>query len=127
LKRRAGSRGQKPIPVNAHPPELPALPSQTPRPTFRWLLFVLLLVAPAVLTCLAVLVAGNRSDLAPAFGFIGGALGGIASGIVLGIWVGRSAAMRVVLSLVFVAVCGVASISLSMFGCLASGFQLNFH
>jgi hypothetical protein len=100
---------------------------EPPRPPFRYHTFVLLLVGPAVLTCVAVLLGGTRSDLAPAFGFIGGALGGLASGIVLGIWLGRSAAMRVVLSLVFVAVCGVVSISLAMFGCLASGYQLNFH
>lgn len=111
--------------MNAQPPETP--PQRPPRPPFPWLHFLVLLLAPAVLTCISVLVDRSSTGPAPAVGFIGGALGGIASGIFLGVWVGRTVAARVVWSFVFAVVCGVVSITLAMFGCLASGYSLNLH
>jgi hypothetical protein len=110
--------------VNATPPELP---SQAARPPFRWVLFIALLLGPALLTCLTVLIESSSNGPAAPVGLIAGGLGGMASGIVLGIWTGRSMALRAVLAIAFAAVCGVVSISLAMFGCLASGFNLNLH
>lgn len=97
------------------------------RPRLNWIVLIALLLAPAVLTCLAVLIDHRSNGPAPGVSLIAGALGGIAAGILLGRFVGRTAAGKVVLSLVFAAVCAVACIGMATVGCLATGYNLNLH
>ena len=106
-------------------PNPPGEPARRPR--LNWILLIALLLAPAILTCLSVLLDKTSNGPAPAVGMITGAIGGVACGIVLGCYVGRSAGAKVILSFLFATVCGIASISIAAFGCLATGYSLNFH
>lgn len=109
--------------MNSADPMPPPTPEPQPSPVrLNWIAFLALLLGPAVLTSLAAF-ANHRSDAAPAFALIGGVLGGIGCGILLGRRLGRSQTARVILSLVFSAMCAVACITIAMFGCLASGYQ----
>jgi len=109
-------------PAVSTPPPVPA-PTQSPR-RLNWIAFLALLLGPAVLTSVAAF-ADHNSDAAPAFALIGGALGGIGCGVLLGRRLGQSLSRRVVLGLVFSALCTVACITISTFGCLAGGYQLD--
>ena len=109
------------------PDSIAAPPPITPPRRLNWLLMLALLLAPAVLTCLSVLIDKSSNGPAPGVALIAGALGGIGAGILLGRYIGRTDATKILLSVVFSAVCAVASITLSTFGCLASGYNLNFH
>ena len=107
--------------MDSHPPELPR------PPRFRWLLFLALLLAPAVLTSLSILLDKSSNGPAPAVGLIAGAIGGIACGVLLGCHMGQTTATKVILSFVFTAICGVACITIATFGCISSGYSLNVH
>lgn len=114
--------------MNSHVPP-PPLPPETPssRPRFHWLLFLFSLLAPALLTCLSVFFDKSSNGPAPGVAIIGGAFGGIGCGIILGRRLGRTPGLKILFGVLFAAVCGVVSIALAMFGCLATGYNLNFH
>jgi len=111
--------------MNPTGPIPPPGPEPAP-PTARlnWIVFLALLLGPAALTSLAAFT-DNKSEAAPAFALIGGAVAGVGCGILLGRRLGRGTAARVMLSLVFSAICAIACITIAMFGCLASGYQLD--
>lgn len=96
-------------------------------PRFNWLLFLALLLGPAVLTCLSVLINPSSNGPAPGVSIIGGALGGIGGGILLVRRFDRTIGLKILLGVILAAVCAVASITIATFGCLASGYRLNFH
>ena len=105
----------------------PPVDPNPPPPQTNWLLLLAFLLAPAVLTCLAVLIDKGSNSPAPGVSIIGGALGGIGCGVLLGRRFGRNTGLKVLLGVIFAAVCVVVSITIATFGCLASGYQLNFH
>lgn len=69
----------------------------------------------------------NAGDLAPTIVMIGGSAGGIICGVLLGKRFGKSVETRIVLGLVLSAIMVVVCVTMSCFGCLAGGYQLNFH
>ena len=109
------------------PPQSDASQPATLAASFNWLLFIAVMVSPVVLTSSLVLLGFTKGDLAPVIGFFGGIVAGIICGIMLGIRMGKSPEIKILLSLIFVAVMVVACVGMSCFGCLASGYQLNFH
>jgi CDP-diglyceride synthetase len=98
----------------------PALPS------INWVVFLVVLLTPALLTILVVLSGGRDSGAAPAIAFLGGGIAGIICGAMLGRRLGRTTPLKIVLGLVFAMVLSVVCIGMSCFGCLASGFHLDF-
>ncbi len=105
------------------PPEVTDPPSAPRR--FGWLLFLLVIFLPTIVTVLAVQM--KSKDLAPAVAMLGGGFSGIFGGILLGLRMGRTPGSRVALSAVWVMVLSVACVTMNCFGCLASGYSLNFH
>ena len=103
------------------------IPTATPTRRIAWVWLLTFMLAPAAATSLSVLLGGARNEVAPGLSLIGGALGGMGAGVILGCRFGGSSAMKVVLGIIFGGVCAVASIVMAMFGCLATGFQLNLH
>lgn len=114
--------------MNAGPTVPPTSPESDHTPArFNWLLLLACLLTPALLTCLTVLIDKSSNSPAPGVAIIGGALGGIGAGVVLGRRLGRSTGLKILFGLIFAAVGGVASITIATVGCLATGYQLNFH
>lgn len=112
--------------ANPTPPPLANEPPLLRRKKLNWVLFFGALLGPVLLTSLSVLLIGNKTDLAPGIGFFGGALGGIGAGVILGIHVGRTSSARAGLSVLFALIFAVVSVTMSAFGCLASGYKLQF-
>lgn len=107
--------------MEADPPNLP------PSDRLNWLLLLGLILAPAILTSITVAFDHSSSGPAPAVGLIAGGIGGIASGVLLGCNFGRTIAAKVIFSVMLVAVCGVASITIATVGCLMAGFTMSLH
>jgi hypothetical protein len=97
-----------------------------PRARFRWWIFLIVLLSPALLTCLSVLFVSRKGDTPAAIAVLGGGAAGIACGAMLGRRFGKTAGTKIALGIIFAAILGVACIGMSCFGCLASGYQLNF-
>ena len=91
------------------------------------MVFSIALLAPALLTALAVSLGAKDGDTAPNIAMFGGTAGGIVCGIILGRSVGKTTPIRVLSSIIFVPIMSVVCIGLSCFGCMVSGFQLNLH
>jgi uncharacterized membrane protein YfcA len=98
-----------------------------PAASFNWLLFISVMVSPVILTSSLVLFGFTTGDLAPVIGFFGGIVAGIICGIQLGRRLGKTMGIKILLSLIFVAVMAVVSVAMNCCGCLASGYQLNLH
>lgn len=92
----------------------------------NWLLFLLALLAPPLLTVLAAMGSARNSGLPVATGLLAGGLGGIISGAMLGWRVGSTTPIRVALGIVFAGVLSVVCIGMSCFGCMAGGFKMDF-
>ena len=103
----------------------PVVPVEPPRARFAWLLFLLALFVPPMLTTLAALM-DRKGASAPALMFLGGAAGGIVAGTVLGCRIGGSTRMKVGLSVIFAGIMAVVVITMCGFGCAAGGYQLDF-
>ena len=104
---------------------MPVEPLETPPPErykINWLVFFAVLLAPPVVTLLAAMI--DFEGLAVGTPFVGGAIAGIACGIMLAFRVGRTRAVRVLLSFVFTAVFAVLSFALSFAGCMTGGFNM---
>ena len=106
------------------PPQPP--PTLAPAKT-NWPLFFGILLAPVVLTMFSVLVGAKTGNFAPVIAFFGGGISGIICGAMLARRLERAFATKIVLGIIFAFGIGVACIGMSCFGCLASGFNLNFH
>ena len=113
-------------PTDLPSPEMPGLPPAG-RPRFHGWVFAAVLVAPALLTALSVLLFAKEGDTAPSIAVLGGGLAGIISGVMLGRHFGRTQPARIILSIFFALILGVACITMSCCGCLASGYQFNLH
>ena len=98
----------------------------SPPVRLNWLVFFAVLLAPPLLTILAVQVGSNSNGLAVAIALLGGGLGGIISGAMLGRRLGKTTGTRMVLGLVFALALSVTCIGMSCFGCLAGGFKMDF-
>jgi hypothetical protein len=106
--------------VAADPPQ-----PQPPASKIKPLVFLIGLLAPAILTILAVSLGAKEGNTAPTIAMLCGTVGGIVCGIILGWQVEKSTPTRIVLSIVFSAIMSVVCIGMSCFGCLASGFHLD--
>ena len=114
--------------MNSEPEISPPTPEPTPSgPRLNGLLLLTCLLAPALITCLAAVADKSSRGPAPAVALIGAALGGIGCGILLGRRFGHTPATKIFLGVLFAAVGGVAALTAATFGCLASGYNLNFH
>ncbi len=91
----------------------------------NWLLFFAALFAPTIATIL--LVQTQLKDPPPVVALFGGGISGIICGVMLGRRLGRTQPSRILLSLLFVLVMGAACVIMNCFGCLASGYKLDFH
>src|SRR5262245_19568007 len=107
-------------------PESLSSPPSVSRPRFRWWIFLAVLLSPTVLTCLSVLFMTRKGDAPPVIALLGGGAAGIACGAMLGGRFGTTAGTKIALGIVFAVILGIACIGMSCFGCLVSGFQLNF-
>jgi len=112
-------------PSNSIPSEPAQLPSLTPR-KINWLVFFAVLLGPVVVTIAAVLLGADGGDATPTIAFLGGGISGIVCGALLGQRLGRTPAMKVALGILFSFVFGAVCIGMCCFGCLASGYKLNF-
>ena len=113
-------------PTDLPPPEIPA-PPHAGKPRFKWLLFVAVLLSPVLLTALSVWLVSDKGDTAPSIAVLGGGPAGIISGTMLGRHLGKTPQVKIALSILFAAILGVVCITMSCFGCMASGYNLNLH
>lgn len=109
--------GQDSCPNCGGPP-----PTQPPSGKFNWLLFLGVLLAPAMLSLGGAI--GKIDGLAVGTPLVGGAIAGLLCGIYLARRVGRTSASRLWLGFLFVGVFACVSFMLSFFGCLLGGYQL---
>ena len=103
----------------------PTPPPEIPPPKLNWLVLLAQIFIPSIATIIAVQLHWN--DTAPFIAFFGGIGSGLVAGTMLGLRIGRTTGTRVALSCVFTVVLGAACIGMNCFGCLASGYKLNFH
>lgn len=92
----------------------------------NWPIFFIVLCAPVVVTVIAVHFGRTGQDAATAIAILGGALGGIICGAMLGRRIGTSAGMKIAMSFVFALMIIPVCVGMSCFGCLVSGFKLDF-
>jgi hypothetical protein len=130
---------QKPIPENnavsvcphcggaAQYPEPPAF-VPLPPVKINWFIFFLVLIGPPLLTLItAYLGKDHRGQSVPPFiGFFGGGAAGIACGVMLARRLGTTSSARVLLGILFAGIFAVVCIMLSVLGCGAGGYQVDF-
>src|SRR5262245_61257506 len=122
---RTGKTGENK--VNPTQPTSAETSKATPSlPRINWVVFLVVLLTPALLTILVVLIGGRDSGAAPAIAFLGGGIAGIICGAMLGRCLGRTTPLKIVLGVVFAVVFSVVCMGMSCFGCLASVFHLDF-
>jgi hypothetical protein len=109
------------------PSETDSVQHQLPPVKTNWLVFFFVLLAPVLLTVLAVLFGAKNGNAAPAITFFSGGAAGIVCGVMLGRQLGKTRPTRVILCVLFAFIMTVVCIGMSSFGCMASGFQLNLH
>jgi len=104
-----------------------SVPHPLPPVKTNWLIFFSVLLAPVVLTILAVLLGAKAGNASPGIAFFGSGVAGIVCGVMLGRQLGRTAPLRIIFGILFALILFVVCIGMSCFGCLASGFQLRFN
>jgi hypothetical protein len=113
--------------TNATPPE-PISPNteSVPPPLHKinWLVFFILLLAPAVLTLLA--ASAKLDGLAVGCPLVGGGMAGIACGTMVARRVGRTPGSKMFLGIVFAVLLGLLSFGLGFAGCMLGGFKMDF-
>jgi len=92
-----------------------------------WRAFFVILFAPPILTALTTTFITRAGDAAPAVATCASAVAGILCGVMLGRRVGKTAYERIGFGILLTAIITVACITMSCFGCLASGYELSFH
>jgi amino acid transporter len=95
------------------------------RSRINWFVFLLVLLAPALLAALGAQI--KSDDLAVGGVFAGSPVAGIFCGVLMGRRFGRTTGSRIVLGIVFTIVFGAVSFVLSCFGCSLGGFNLKIH
>ena len=114
--------------MNSPAPSAPDSAETPPAPVrLNWMLFFTVLLAPTLLTSAIIFLGAKRGDAAPTVAVVGAGLSGIWCGVMLGRFLGRSPALKVLFSIVFALVLIAVCIAMNCFGCLVSGYQLNFH
>lgn len=106
---------------NSPNPTTPPLP----RPRINWFLLVGCLLVPAVLSATGAL--SNSAGVAIGSVVFGSLVAGIVCGVLMGRRFGQNTGARVGLGIVFTLVFGAVSLVLGFFGCMAGGFNMNFH
>src|SRR5262245_12891537 len=109
--------------ANFPPPEpisSNAEPASAPLPKINWLVFFILLLAPAVLTLLA--ASAKVDGLAVGCPLVGGGIAGIVCGTMLARRVGRTSGSKILLGVVFAVLLGLLSFGLGFAGCMLGGF-----
>jgi len=109
------------------PSEPDSAQPQLPSVKTRWPIFFGVLLAPVVLTIFAVLLGTKDGDAPPAVASFAGGAAGIVCGVILGRRLGKTTPMRIFLGVLFAVIMMVVCIGMSCFGCLTSGYRLNFH
>ncbi len=94
---------------------------------FKWLLFLTVLVSPTLLTTLVVLLGADKGDAAPVIAFFSSVISGIICGAMIACWMGKTLVVKILLSVVFIAIAFAVCLVMSCVGCAASGYKLNFH
>jgi len=102
----------------------PNPPPGLPRPKLNWLVLLAQLFIPTIATIIAVQM--HWGDGAAFIALFGGIGSGLIAGIMLGLRIGRTTGTRVTWCCVFTVVIGAACIGMNCFGCLASGYKLDF-
>ena len=113
----------KPDPSPATPSSA-AIPTDS-KPRINWFVFLLVLLAPALLAALGAQI--KSDDLAVGGVFAGSPVAGIICGVLMGRRFGRKTGSRIVLGIVFTIVFGAVSFVLGCFGCSLGGFNLKIH
>lgn len=103
----------------------PNPPPEVPRPKLNWLVLLAQIFIPTIATIIAVQL--RWTNAAPFIALFGGIGSGLVTGIALGLRLGRTTGARVALGFVLSGVLCVACVGMNCFGCMASGYQLNFH
>ena len=87
--------------------------------------FCAAMFAPTILTILMVQT-GNK-DAPPGIALVGGIISGIICGTLLGRRIGKTPQSKVGLAVALAFLLGAACILMNCFGCLATGYNVNFH
>jgi len=114
---------EQPIPPADDSDKFPA-PSTSPAKV-NLLIFFIAMFAPTILTI--IFVQAGQKDFPPGIAVIGGIVSGMICGIMLGKRFGRTTGTQVGLAVAFVVVLGIACVVMNCFGCLATGYKMNFH
>ena len=102
-------------------------PNSPPPPAkLNWPIFFIVLCAPVVLTIVAVQLKRTGQDLAPFIAVLGGGLSGIICGAMLGRRIGSTTGIKIALAFTFALMIIPVCVGMSCFGCLVSGFKLDF-
>lgn len=107
------------------PPETVTPLSPEPR-RINWLVFLIVLLAPAILSCLAGALGSRNGNVAPVIALFGGGIAGIICRVMLGRRLGKAPGTRLWLGILFAIILAVVCIGMSCFGCMAGGYQLDF-
>ena len=114
--------------TNANNPT-PLGPATTPLPEPRkinWVVFLIVLLAPVIASCVAGALDSRNGDFAPVIALFGGGIAGIICGVMLGRRIGKNAGTRIMLGILFAILLTVVCIGMSCFGCMAGGYQMRF-
>lgn len=99
--------------------------SSDSKPRINWFVFLLVLLAPALLSALGAQI---KSDgLAVGGVLVGSLVTGIICGVLMGRRFGRTTGSRTALGIIFTFVFGAVSLLLGFFGCSLGGFNLKIH
>ena len=109
-----------------HPSSASNPPPLTVRKRMNWVVFFAVLLTPTLATIVAALLDAKNGDVAPTVAFLGAGLSGITCGVMLGRHLGPTLVAKIALSIVFAFVLTGASVAMNCFGCLASGYKLQF-
>ena len=112
--------------VNNPTPLEPATPPSPEARKMNWLLFLIVLLAPAIASCLAGAVDSRNGNVAPVIALFGGSIAGIICGAMLGRRLGKATDTRLWLGILFALIMAVVCIGMSCFGCMAGGYQMRF-
>jgi hypothetical protein len=96
-------------------------------PRLNWFIFLVVALAPVFLTIITVQVVSRENEAAVVVASLGSGLSGIICGILLARRLGKTMRHKIALAIGFALLMGIACTAMSCFGCLASGFPVNFH
>lgn len=104
-----------------------SLAPETTRRKMNWLVFFAVLLAPVVLTILAVRFSDAKGKAAENVVGISSIICGIISGTMLGYSVGKTTRSKLELSFLYAMLFAVLDVGMSTIGCCASGGDINIH